>query len=259
MRSVSRRTTLAALAGFVPAAQLLRAAGKDFWNTKKPEEWSTKEVEVLLSDSPWAREASMEFNAEGMGGGMGGPGGGMGGPGGGMGGPGGGMGGPGGGMGGPPGMGDMKATVRWESAAPVAAAQKIEPPANAQTHYVISVSGLPAMRGRGPGGQGGPGGGPDGENAQASDDRREQMRERMQARLKEKTKLTRKDKDPINVDTVERKEEDGETVYVFSFLREGQAITAGDKEVTFVSALGPMEVKAKFSLKQMIYQGQLAL
>jgi hypothetical protein len=56
----------------------------DFWNDKPPSEWSEKEIERLLTKSPWAKEASPHMNLPGMsgpdgGGGM--PGGRGGGPG----------------------------------------------------------------------------------------------------------------------------------------------------------------------------------
>jgi hypothetical protein len=36
-------------------------------------------------------------------------------------------------------------------------------------------------------------------------------------------------------------------------------ITLDDKTVTFVTKLGPIDVKVKFTLKDMVYQGKLAL
>ena len=51
-------------------------------------------------------------------------------------------------------------------------------------------------------------------------------------------------------------------VSVFSFLfyfQRGDPIRPDDKQVTFVTKLGPLEVRAKFILKEMLYQGKLAL
>ncbi len=69
---ITRRNLILTGAGVLP---LFAAA--DFWNRKKPSEWSEKEVQTLLTKSPWAKDASVEFNMQGM---EGGPGGGMGGP-----------------------------------------------------------------------------------------------------------------------------------------------------------------------------------
>src|ERR1041384_3415622 len=37
----------------------------EFWNTKKPEEWSAEEVEILLNKSPWAREVNANLTGVG--------------------------------------------------------------------------------------------------------------------------------------------------------------------------------------------------
>jgi hypothetical protein len=128
----------------------------DFWQDKDPSQWSEKEITRLRENSPWARDASVQFNMGQMGATEGGPGGGMG-RGGGMGGPppGGappdmGPGGPGGGMPSP------KMVVRWESAVPLLDAenrgQAVGPQTIAQwarEFYVIGVSGLQGGAGRG--------------------------------------------------------------------------------------------------------------
>ncbi|MCW5966411.1 MAG: hypothetical protein KIT83_20405 [Bryobacterales bacterium] len=101
------RPVLKSIAAATALAVALWAA--PFWTAKPYTQWTEKEVEKVLGNSPWVQSAEVSFDMSGMpqggmrgaGGGMGGPGGGMGGPGGGMGGSGGGMGGPGGGMGGP--------------------------------------------------------------------------------------------------------------------------------------------------------------
>lgn len=240
---ITRRNLIIAGIG---AAPLFGAS--DFWNKKKPSEWSEKEVQTLLTRSPWAKEASAEFNMEGFGGpgGMGGP------P------PGGDMGPPGGGMGGPPGMGggmpEMHPTVRWESAAPVRAAAKSageEPPVNT---YILSLSGMPMMGGRRrrPDGAEAVGPGPEG-------GMRRPDPTAMQARMKEATRLERKGKDPIAPTKIETKDSDDSRSTWFYFEGGGQPIDGSDKEVTFVTRMGPMEIRAKFNLKDMTYQGKLAL
>src|ERR1022692_1445432 len=139
---LTRRGLLMLTAGAGAQSRLrLYAASSDFWNKKEPAEWSSEEIDRLVTKSPWARQvnassAAMSRQSGGSGGGSG-NGGGMGDPGiggggggypggGGMGYPGGGMGGGrGGGGGGRRGNGggamprSFTATVRWESAKPV--------------------------------------------------------------------------------------------------------------------------------------------
>ena len=235
------------------AVASIAALAADPWRTKKPADWTDKEAQRILSDSPWAKKAVAEMSF----GGMGGPGGGMGGRGGGMGGPGGGMGGPGGGMGGPPGGGmePPKIIVRWESAEPVREAlNRVESPAAGQLaewakdHYVISTTGMSMMR------PGGPGPGGPGDRPQPDPGRMEQMRQRM----REATSLKVKGKDPVAPVRIETIETGGGMLTVFLFPRSA-AITPADKEVSFETALGPMAIKSKFNLKDMQYQGKPAL
>ncbi|MCC7155543.1 MAG: hypothetical protein IT161_13290 [Bryobacterales bacterium] len=269
------------------------AKAGEFWNDKAPADWNDKEVKKLLSRSPWVKGAVVEFDPGRMGGGMGGPGmgggrrggGGMGGgemgggmPGGGMGGPGGGGGGMGGpGMGGGGGMGGgmpgggmgpggggfepPKITVRWESE-PVREGE-IKAEAKyagmlaeaAKDHYVIAAQGGGLGRrggGEGPGGLGGfPGGGSDPRQ-------REQVRQQWEARMKSTTTLAAKGKEPVPCVKIARAET-GDGFLTFFLFPRSPGFSLDDKEVTFHTVLGPMEVKAKFALKDMIYKGQLAL
>ena len=43
-------------AAMLPAGVLLRAARKEFWDSKDPAAWSQEEKEILLGQSPWARD-----------------------------------------------------------------------------------------------------------------------------------------------------------------------------------------------------------
>ena len=232
----------------------------DFWKAKNISEWSEKDVQKLLSKSPWAKEAAVEMGSP-MSGGGGRPGGGGGrrGASGAMGGdasngvPGGGGG--GGGMGGGSGMGggggarggggggmetagggenggvpQMHATVRWQSALPVRSALKAEPPP--PNTYVISVTGLPMMgAGRRPGGE-----------------------ERRQ-----NTTLERKGRDPLVPAKVQMAQREEGSVLLFVFEAGPQPIDLDDKEVTFATKLGPMQLRAKFLLKDMMFEGKLAV
>lgn len=269
---LTRRAVLALTAGASTTLwNRMFAAGSDFWNKKKPEDWSSDEIEQLITKSPWAKEVTAEFNASaggGRGGRMGGPGGGMGTPpigGGGMGIPpigGGGMGIPpigGGGMGTPPiggggrggsrpgGMERPKVTVRWESAKPIREALKAPLPDSLADRYVISVNGLPMMRGRGRRRQ-----------DEGSEDT-SQAPQDMLERLKARTFLQPKGKESVQPGVVERQPSTGGANLLFGFLREGLVLRPEDKEVTFTMAMGPLEIKTRFKLSEMMYQGELAL
>ena len=162
--------------GLAAMACAVAFCASDVWNSKQSTDWTSDDINRILTDSPWAKQVNASFDSTGRGGGMGGPGGGGGGMGrggggmggGGMGYPGGGMGGGGmggrggmgrgGGMGGPGGGGQsrpsMSVLVRWDSAMPIqqalarrgdAATPAPEPKAAGEAsakHYVITVVGL---------------------------------------------------------------------------------------------------------------------
>jgi hypothetical protein len=233
------RRRFLALCGPALSVALSRAFAKgEFWNEKPPAEWSEAEIERLTTKSPWAKEVTASFDIAGMqdrrpaGGGGGGKMGGKGGGGGMRG--GGGMGpGGGGGGGGKGGMREIKTVVRWESAGPMREALKKK--AADDKHYVISVAGL-----RMPGQQGGDAA---------------ERRQAMAARLRESTTLAVKGKEPCAPESVEAA---GQKI-LLRFSRESLPIQASDKEAVFTVRMGPIEVKAKFALKEMTWKGQLAL
>ena len=60
---LTRRSVLAlAGIGFASSTRL-SAAVVDFWNKKAPDEWSTEEIDKLLTKSPWAKEVSAPYAA----------------------------------------------------------------------------------------------------------------------------------------------------------------------------------------------------
>jgi hypothetical protein len=224
----------------------------------------------MLTNSPWAKEVTLEGaggmpsgggggrgggRRSGSGGGMGGsmPGGGIGGAdSGGFGGAGGdsmdsgGGAGRGGGMepGGAAVMSAPKVIVRWETAAPVREASRVaEVPYAAKIaewepqYYVITTSGL-AFGGR----------------QQADPERMKQMQERMRS----SASLTAKGKTPVTPQQVFIANTPSGATMVFLFPRSA-AITAEDKDVTFQAGAGPMQIKTKFNPRDMEYQGKLAL
>jgi hypothetical protein len=77
--------------------------------------------------------------------------------------------------------------------------------------------------------------------------------------LKNATSLQRKGKDPIAPERVEIVHNSGQEGILFTFPRRPASIAPADKDVTFVTRVGPLRIKAKFSLKDMLYQGRLEL
>jgi len=145
----------------------------------------------------------------------------------------------GGGMGGPPdggGMPQFHAFVRWDSAAPMRVARKLESAPDNQ--YWISVSGLPTVPRRGGNG-----------------DRSSELLNGLAAL----TDLERKGKDSIPCSRVEMSKGEDTNTLTFYFEPGSAPIQAGDKEVTFNTKIGPLQVKAKFVPKEMIFDGKLAL
>ncbi len=230
----------------------------DFWTERDFLQWNEKEVRKMLSNSPWSRTVVQTMGGGmGRGGGGGGRGGGGGGfPGGGGGGAGGGGGGGtqtpggyGGGYGAPGGGGpsmQRNFIIRWMSALPVkqalAKAKYGEEAGTAEegqkfigrteTHYVVAVSGFPA--------------------------RMAQVAQREPDRLKQGAFLKRKGKGNILPEEVQVRSGEQEAEVFLMFPRT-DAITLDDKDVELEMAMGPMTVKRKFKLKDMVYDDKLEL
>ncbi len=244
----------------------LYAADSAFWDKKEPAEWSREEIDRLTSKSPWAKEVSAftagrgsdDYSPGGAGGGrprgMGVPGIGTGGIGG-MGTPDWGGGGMGsgrqrGGRGGDIPM-DFKGVVRWASAKPIQDALKSPLPQSLAGDYVISVSGIPILS----------------EHQQRPDEGdagvavSKAPSEDVLDRIKSLTYLEPKGKAAAQPGVVQQGTGvPGETNTLwFGFSRELLQFTPADKEVTFRTQLGRLEVKTKFSLRDMMYHKELAL
>ena len=264
-------------AGIACAAALLAA---DFWKTKDSSQWSSDEVNKILSDSPWAKEKTITPQGAGQrrsggnrrggfgfpgGGGIGFPGGGY--PGGGYPGgggyPRGGGGYPGGGSGNPDDTArnePMNLTIRWESAAPVQAALTRQGgiatddaktvAGLSQKDYVITVLGyrMPAQRNRY--------GSSDDQNS--SDDRNSQTNDRLRTQFLDAAQLTPKNGHSIYAEDVQFEGPNGSGAIRFLFPRTN-LITANDKDVDFVLEMRGVKVEEKFHLADMQYEGKLAL
>jgi len=80
----------------------------------------------------------------------------------------------------------------------------------------------------------------------------------MKSRLIKGSALARKGKDPIAPDRVEVMTVGGTMVLVFYFPK-SDAIGVDDKEVNFSSRVGGMEIRGKFPLKPMVFNGKLEI
>ncbi len=229
---ITRRQALLTGLGFpgllavVPAAA---SASQEFWNETKPSDWTDAEIRQLLNQSPWAKEGSISDTTRR-----------------------GSLGAPAAESGAGIGVGrrgartatttrntapssgpqlTWKATVRWESALPVREALHRGAPGDLPGEYILNVFGEV------------PGVDPDSGFAI----------------LKDNTTLEHKG-DQIKLNRIELAPGNGVseagTLFYFSRLL---ALKLEDKEAVFTTKLGPLKVKCKFALKDMLYRGNLEL
>jgi hypothetical protein len=213
-------------------------ASPDFWDQKDPKDWTPDEVKEMLSLSPWAKPASITFFNNSPGGDYGLAGGRAGA----------GLGGQrvGGrqrssaGTGKAPDTvsnpGTFRAVVRWETARPVQVAEKSRPGDGDSEFYILSLNGdLPDF-------------------ARPNDEETTEARQQRVEMLRESTRLDRKGGSPIYLERLESSATG--TLFYFSRL---DPITPANKEITFNTKMGPLEIKVKFPLKEMMYKGKLEL
>lgn len=224
---VSRRFALRMAAGSLLVGSyslMARAPEDEFWNTKPPESWTPEEIDALTTKSPWAKPVSAQVNAYSpLSNAATGRRGGMRST----------RAGANSGEGSP----KFQGVVRWASAKPVRLALKLQFPPALAGHYVISVSGLPIVSGHGTEDGSGSGDSYDG--------------------LKAQTSLQVKGQEAVVPDVIRPDKGETSTLY-FGFLPETLKLD-GDKTVTFSTVMSPLHVKAKFELKQMKFNGELAI
>lgn len=265
---MSRRLSLLSVVVLSSLFTVASIAGSSSgWQKDDPSQWSSEDVYQILNSSPWSKSVTVTSVARGAqyGGpgnsgnngtwGEGGPAGGGGMGGGGMG--GGGMGRGGGGMGGmgrgrgsgyPPSE-QSTVTVQWQSALPVRLAEAKKsgavPDPTAMkplNEYVIAVIGMPKAQLGSQGPASGSGDDPD--DARLAD------------HLKVITVLSVRH-ERVNPTKVELNQgRDGRTVFHF---QTSEPITIHDKDVEFRITADRMEIRKKFALKDMEYQGKLQL
>jgi len=270
---LSRRNLLILVGGGLAAWRPLHATTSGFWNKKPPQDWSSEEIDTLITKSPWAKEAAAQGAApEGYGSqtgspnGAGYPGGSPGGMGmprigipgiGGI-----GMGGGGRRMGGNQGGGRgqqrgtlYRGTVRWESAQPVLDALKTPLPDAFANHYVIAVIGFPLPSGQRRY-QDEQGDYPPRQSQEDNPPRRSQ--DDTFDNLKHFTTLQPKGKELAQAGVVQQQTSSNSNL-LFGFSKDSLTLTKDDKEVLFSTTLGRLVVRAKFNPKEMLYHGQLAV
>jgi hypothetical protein len=209
------------------AIPVLASPANEFWNGKKPENWTEEEIQEMLTKSPWAKEAAVSV-----------------------------FGAPGGSLvnrnGAMNRSGNMsssgrqrtsttqtssdsdlryKAIVRWESAQPIREALKLKSADALKDSYILAVVGDLTL-------------------ADADED--EAQRESRIDMMRQSTKLE-KHGGPIPLANIELVKKEG-TLFYFP-----RAEPIKDGQITFTTKIGPVEVKCKFTAKEMMYHGKLEL
>ncbi len=230
----------------------------EFWQTKKSSEWSEKELHKILTDSPWSHSVSVvsgkavKTTRNNSGGGLGTGTSSRGNPGG-RNNPNAGMGGTsqrgkgGGGNSGGSSKPAVEVQIRWSSAKPVKLAMaRVKFGAEAdsrkevaemvnteETHYVITVDGLPSAVARG-----GPA--------------------KLKSALKNGCDIVCKGKPDLKPSDVEVSDGGRGYIALVRFPKDAP-YSLDDKEVEFSMKLGTNTTKRKFKLKDMVFEDKLAL
>jgi hypothetical protein len=219
------------MAGGFSTARSWAYASKEFWNEKPPSDWTAEEIDLLLNKSPWARDASISYY---------------------------------GGQNGPlsntlPGErrrssgnassatspsavspAAWKAIIRWESALPVRQALKAPPSPDFEKFYILNMVGdVPSVG--------------------ATPDEDETQRAARFETLKQVTKLEHKGDEILlsRVEVAPKSEASlAGTLFYFSRIL---ALRPKDNQAIFSTKLGPIDVKCKFTLRDMMYRGNLEL
>jgi hypothetical protein len=248
----TRRRLLQA-AAIWPAIRALQAARQLFWESKDPAAWTSEEKQILLEQSPWAREGIVRFEAEkkratGPYEGVATPGGDV----------------PGANPNHTPGAAtsvpigerppprpstdtgqsiQFRVLARWESAKPIRLAGGPELPQETASFYIIRLRGMPLLPP------------PKGKDAESLPNPNEGALDE----IKQTSRLERKAKSPIPCTHLLTGSGESATELLLFFPRGTDPITVADKLVTLESRFGPFHLSVKFPLKDMMYKGALAL
>jgi hypothetical protein len=234
-RGMTRRRLIGSAGGWfsvIALSPMSRAFGAaDFWNKKEPADWTTEEILMLTTKSPWAKDTRLDLKGKGKGAVGENPGaepvrdpttGGF-------------RGGDGTGSGRTAGKAP-NVIVTWESARPLFDALRYQIPADFANHYVIGVKDLPILVDAGP---------------------QRETPAQLVDWLKNSATLQAKSKEPVEAGVVATTRRGA--MVLFGFSRELLALTVRDKEVIFTLDTNQLALRAKFEPKEMIYGGQLAL
>ncbi|MGD1071360.1 MAG: hypothetical protein ABSB15_14560 [Bryobacteraceae bacterium] len=252
-RALLRRAAMGS--GWLTISGSLAFGASDFWNKKQASDLSPDEVNTLRNKSPWAkkvssevisnRAAKMDTKGRNFGGMASADGNGLskisrGG-------------GPAPMSPGVSGSQNIDVVVRWESAKPLLEATKVALPQPFENHYAVSISGLPlkvlqmALTDTGDSKEG---------DAPQPDDPAARQKA-MVDHLLAATTLTPKGRPPVPSDLMLQSAD--KQSLIFAFQKHTLPLAETDKDVTFDVNLPSLKVKAKFELKDMLYQGTLAL
>lgn len=254
MRRFAQHGATAIAAAGITAVILLAA---DPWSSKDASTWTSRDVQQVLTDSPWAQQAGAKFGLAAEDppeapppappaaqAGLGGP-----------------VnsgvrwdGGVGRSRGADP---TLNVLIRWDSALPVREALQRSNPDSRQAYiheraardYIISIAGLvPAGRYRSVG-------------QAASDSRSDDSvdarnPEEMLEGMMSASRLTAKDKPAISPEDAKL---DAATGTLYIFFPKTAPITASDKDVMFMTRFGALSIQKQFRLKNMKYHGKLEL
>ena len=208
------------MSGIVLLAGAVLAAA-DFWEETEFTAWSDKDVEQMMSDSPWARRLTVRFPRtprESRGGRFGGF---------------------------RPGTStpQTRLVIQWQSAQPIRQAMvrgrieqggTVDPEAQvfldqSSPGYVVVVTGLPGQFGR-----------------------------LTPEALMAEARLERKGKSPIVPAQAQPQRAERGVTIVYIFPKD-DAIVLEDKEVEFITKVGDVTIKKKFTLEDMVFNDQLEL
>jgi hypothetical protein len=118
-------------------------------------------------------------------------------------------------------------------------ASKGKLPEGFENHYVISVIGFPLG----------------GRRSDAEDGGQQKLSKTATERITAATSLTPKGRDKVQPDVVQVVN----TMLLLGFAKDALKLSPDDKEVAFVTVIGRMSIKTKFTFKEMMYHEGLAV
>jgi hypothetical protein len=199
------------------------------WEDRNPWEWTPQDIQTVLNRSAWVREVSLELNPPVDTSGRAQP------------------------KNARPSHGlatQFKAVVRWESGLPVRLARKTATlPDKGVGQYIVSVGRLPLEFIEQSSGSG----------TIHHDQGAGLDKTALAGQVAASSSLQRLGKDAIPANHAEWVESDFSPRVVIFFPRAEKLILPEDREVDLVSQIGSLVVRAKFSLKDMVYRDRLEL